>query len=263
MEKTTNIYEMNLELFSYWDDDIYSKVKKFLFKQMSQSDAGAILNILIGKGTDVEKVKKAKIVMNKKKKQNRGREGSRVDDILGIIPNGITVNNYLDVGCNEGKITTAMTKQFRLDRDHSFACDTIDQKITEDIFTFTLSTDSSLPYHDDTFDLVTLFMSAHHFLNPEQMIPEIRRVMKKSGVLVMRDHDVKTDGEKLFFDIVHCLYACVFNDEIIPEECNRKYATYRSSEELISMFSSFGFKCVRTVHKQDLFHSFYSVFVPI
>jgi ubiquinone/menaquinone biosynthesis C-methylase UbiE len=246
-------------LFSDWDDELYFKVKKFLLKQMSQSDAGAILNILTGKGDDVEKVKKAKLVLKKRKRENGGREGSRIDDILNILPNGIVVNDYLDVGCSEGKITRAVTKQFNLDKEHSFACDTMYQKDDND-FTFTKSTDVSLPFQDDTFDFVTLFMSVHHFSNPERMLPEIRRVMKKTGIIVLRDHNVVADGEKLFLDIVHCIYACVVGDEINPEECNKKYATYRSAEELLSMFNSFGFECVKVYQKNDMFGSFYALF---
>jgi ubiquinone/menaquinone biosynthesis C-methylase UbiE len=249
-------------LFSAWDDELYYKVRKFLSKRLSFQDSKAILNILTGDKSDTEKVKMSKLIAEKEKKGNEGREGSRIDDILHILPEEIKISDYLDVGCGEGSISSAMTKQFNLDSNHSFACDIIDQKV-DGSFNFTLSTDFSLPYQDNTFDLVTLFMTGHHLSDPERMIPEIRRVMKKTGFLVMRDHNAVTDKEKLFLDIVHCLYACVFSDETKPEDCNGKYATYRSTSEFLEMFNKFGFKCLKVYQKNDMFSSFYSLFVQL
>jgi ubiquinone/menaquinone biosynthesis C-methylase UbiE len=45
----------------------------------------------------------------------------------------------------------------------------------------------SLPYADETFDLVITRLSLHHFLHPEKPFQEMRRVLKKGGKLIIWD----------------------------------------------------------------------------
>ena len=50
---------------------------------------------------------------------------------------------------------------------------------------------------DCSVDLVTCIMSMHHFRDFNQMLIEIRRVMKPGGYLFFREHDVSSEDFKL------------------------------------------------------------------
>lgn len=45
----------------------------------------------------------------------------------------------------------------------------------------------SLPYEDETFDLVITRLSLHHFMNPEKPFAEMKRVLKRGGKLIIWD----------------------------------------------------------------------------
>lgn len=50
-----------------------------------------------------------------------------------------------------------------------------------------------LPYADESFDLVTCRVAAHHFSSPEQFVHEVARVLKKSGYFILIDGSVEDD----------------------------------------------------------------------
>jgi SAM-dependent methyltransferase len=49
------------------------------------------------------------------------------------------------------------------------------------------------PYADETFDLVTCRVAAHHFSSPETFVRETARVLKRSGWFLLIDGSVEDD----------------------------------------------------------------------
>jgi ubiquinone/menaquinone biosynthesis C-methylase UbiE len=227
------------------------------------SVADDILNLFCNEEkSDLEKIVEARTYVGRCVPSVLGRADSRVNDIFSILPEGFVVQEYLDVGSAEGKITSAMSEA--LVDSHIYACDIIDQPESKE-FIFSKSTQDSLPYPDSKFDLITLVMSAHHFSNIYKMISEIRRVLKKSGIVVIREHDARTDTQKAFYDIVHAVYSCILGKEINPEEflnliSKKEYSIYRSADEFTELFRKFGFELISSFHTGDMFDSFYSSF---
>jgi len=52
---------------------------------------------------------------------------------------------------------------------------------------------AQLPFHDQSFDLVTCRRAAHHFLDPEGALREMRRVLRTGGRLFIEDRSVPED----------------------------------------------------------------------
>ncbi len=179
------------------------------------------------------------------------RESSRVRDCvreMAIVKNrmkDISRPQYLDVGCAEGKITEAIANALGLPPGDVFACDTEPQP-SSGRFTFTRCGPIALPYEDQKFDLVTMFMSAHHFSDAVGRFCEVHRVLKPGGYLLIREHDCETVGQKLYYDVIHALYDCVFGDRVTPAEFMANYAkggfaSYRSTAEWVSLAAKCGF----------------------
>lgn len=53
----------------------------------------------------------------------------------------------------------------------------------------------NLPFLDDTFEVVTCRIAAHHFPNPEQFMQEVSRVVKPEGKFLLIDNVVPADDE--------------------------------------------------------------------
>lgn len=51
----------------------------------------------------------------------------------------------------------------------------------------------SLPFLDETFDVVTCRIAAHHFPHPERFVSEVARVLKPSGKFLFIDNIASTD----------------------------------------------------------------------
>jgi hypothetical protein len=112
------------------------------------------------------------------------------------------------------------------------------------------------------------------------MFSEVRRVLKASGRLLIREHDCTSEGRRLFYDAVHALYACVLGDETTPEEfaagyaaSSGKYASYRSITEWIALAAAQGLELcpgskphwplVAGQPRRDRFDTFYAFFRPM
>ncbi|ACS99827.1 class I SAM-dependent methyltransferase [Paenibacillus sp. JDR-2] len=58
---------------------------------------------------------------------------------------------------------------------------------------FVVSDAENLPFLDQTFDIVTCRIAAHHFPNPEQFVREAARVLKQGGKFLLIDNVVPED----------------------------------------------------------------------
>jgi SAM-dependent methyltransferase len=210
------------------------------------------------------------------------REQSRLKDVtreLLIVADAAMSDNftYLDIGCSEGHITSAIVEAFRLSQVQAYACDIMPQPLSTQ-FVFSQSDSASLPYPTAAFDFATMFMAAHHFADALAMFGEARRVLKEGGLLLIRDHDCTSEAQRLFYDVVHAVYACVLGAEASPAEFAGQYAGggfafYRSKEEWVALARCCGFEVdlrvpihgpwVKGEYARDRFDSFYVLLVAV
>ena len=189
------------------------------------------------------------------KKKSTYRQTSRVADIEPELDKVKAVHwnphqrrlkpsfTYLDIGCSEGKITEAVAEALNLSPSQAYACDIMDNKHNErHLYTFQKNTITTLPYQDNAFELMTMFMSAHHFSDVHAMFDEAKRVGRPGAYLIMREH-CDSDPANLpmnsaYYNIFHAIYACTTlvktpaenTPDSFMEEYHRPggYATYRS-----------------------------------
>ena len=63
----------------------------------------------------------------------------------------------------------------------------------------------SLPFEDETFDLVLTRLSLHHFIEPEIPFHEMQRVLKKGGKLVVWDMEATTESLREINDYIETM----------------------------------------------------------
>lgn len=113
------------------------------------------------------------------------------------------VTKYLDVGCNDGRLTLKLAKELKI--KEIYGVDVTEIKTIDFKFVKVSQDEFQLPYPDHTFELVTIFQVLHHSKDPSLVIKEVLRVLKKGGVLVLREHDA-TEELKQVIDFEHLLY---------------------------------------------------------
>lgn len=65
---------------------------------------------------------------------------------------------------------------------------------------FQIGNAEQLPYEAETFDLVITRLSFHHFADPEKPFQEMKRVLKKGGMLIVWDMEAAEEGLRTIND---------------------------------------------------------------
>lgn len=95
---------------------------------------------------------------------------------------------------------------------------------------------------DDSLDLVTCHIGLHHC--PPSLLDgylqSVHRILRKGGLFMLRDHDVKTPEMATFVSLVHTVFNLGLQ---VSWETNRaEFKSFRSIEEWSKIVSAFGFK---------------------
>jgi SAM-dependent methyltransferase len=173
---------------------------------------------------------------------------------------------YLDVGSAEGCITAALAEELGLPKARAVACDVTPQP-PSDVFEFVLADGRGLPFADGEFDLISMFMSAHHFTDADRMFAEAFRVAKPGARLLAREHGRADEAARLYYDVVHAFYETVFRPETTPAEFAARYATarpyahYRTADEWARLAERAGFAVAEKGEPRgDSFDTIYLLF---
>ena len=125
----------------------------------------------------------------------------------------------LDIASGTADIPKLINKKFKsvsmhvTDINASMLALGKDRAINENFFhncSFALASGESLPYQNQTFDLVTVGFGLRNFTNKERGLKEMRRVLKPNGVLLILEFSKPTNS---FFSKIYDWYS--FN--IIPK----------------------------------------------
>lgn len=165
-------------------------------------------------------------------------ENERVDlkiEEITKLSNNFSFNSMLDIGCGNGHVLSELRKNFNIEKDNTFGIDVVDYLDSED-FTYIKYKDNKIPLENNSIDFSTCMMVLHHTENPKHYIKEIKRVLKKDGVLILRETDAY-DLYLLHFNMVmeYIFYEILFN---IPVNITRNYF---SKNEWKSLFLNNGF----------------------
>lgn len=192
------------------------------------------------------------------KKNNR--EINRILEIKKII-NLTGYKNYLDIGCGDGTITQKIGEYMNLKKENINGCDII--HCNNNNITFKLLGESlSAPYSDNSFDIITLFMSLHHIsYDISFFIKEIYRITTNNGIVIIREHEVNDENLKILLDVMHGFYAMVYNDEM--RDFRDHFANYQNDEYWSSLFVKNGFKKIKSTYPKGPWNYYYAIYQKI
>lgn len=100
----------------------------------------------------------------------------------------------LDVGCGNGNLFTFLSKEqyemFGIDFSENMISEAI--KNCGDKASFFVADAEKLPFDDNTFDILTCNASFHHYIHPDMVLSEMKRVLKAGGTLIIGDPYILT-----------------------------------------------------------------------
>lgn len=172
---------------------------------------------------------------------------------LQLLEGRQTLNGYLEIG-STGRYISALRKKIKVTGDIFIMNDIAPSNAIADIFErgqlkqigqfipldYTPISPSIIP--DESLDVITCYIGLHHcpLENLNAFILSIRRVLRKGGLFIMREHDVKTPEMATFVSVVHTVFNAGLN---VPWETESKeFKSLRSIDEWSKIISANGFK---------------------
>ncbi len=108
----------------------------------------------------------------------------RIGNLKKIIGNIPKVNKYLDVGCNNGKLTKEIAEL--INPGAVYGCD-VAEDLVKGINYFS---STKFDKQDIKFDFITCFMVFHHLGdNFDYVLSNIIRCLAQNGILFIKEHD--------------------------------------------------------------------------
>ena len=163
----------------------------------------------------------------------------------------------LDIASGTADIPKLITEKFKsvsvhvTDINESMLSLGRERSINENFFqncSFTLASGESLPYKDDTFDLVSVGFGLRNFSNKEQGLKEMKRVLKPGGVLLILEFSKPTNSifSKIYdwysFNIIPKLGSLLANDAESYQYLAESIRMHPDQETLKNMVLDSGFK---------------------
>jgi ubiquinone/menaquinone biosynthesis C-methylase UbiE len=137
-----------------------------------------------------------------------------------FINQNIQTNNikYLDIGCGSGKKTILFSKYLNLNKENVYGTDIktwgpYQKNKTKLPFKFKYIENNKLNYSDNSFDIITCILTLHHVEKLDFFIKEIYRILKNKGILILIEHCVNTDNDRIIINIQHTLYSALYDKQ--------------------------------------------------
>lgn len=126
---------------------------------------------------------------------------------------------YLDIGCGNAEKTVIISNLMELDQKNVFCTDIkswgpYHENKKNLPFQFKHIIDDKLDFEDSSFDIISCILTLHHIKNLQSFLKEINRILKKNGLLVLIEHSVYTDNDRLIINIQHMLNSTFYDKKI-------------------------------------------------
>lgn len=246
-----------------WSDDFYRFLQVIFHLYPEDKFHNLIASISQEKNTDEEIYKtiqqnlsKIKPLLSeltlalpalKKQKKEMAKQ------VLQILENKKQINGYLEIG-STGRYISELKKHISLSGEIFITNDIAPNNSVADIFErgklskigiffpLTYKPISETEIKSESIDLITCHIGLHHCPHEllDDYIKSIYRILRKGGLFIMRDHDVKTPEMATFVSLVHTVFNLGLNASW--ETNQSEFKSFKSIDEWSNIISSYGFK---------------------
>lgn len=182
---------------------------------------------------------------------------------LGEIP---LVHKYLDIGANDGLITVEFGNRLGLLKENIYGIDvhafTLQQIKPIDGFVFQYYDGCHVPFDNDSFDLITCSMVLHHVKCFDDLLKEIKRILKPNGLLLIKEHNADTLLMEWLILLEHILYDVMDYGITYEDFFKTYYQNLFSKNDLIKKLEKYDFKLIKTSDMSDKFVKKYQYYNP-
>lgn len=173
------------------------------------------------------------------------------NQVLQLLGNKTQINGYLEIG-STGRYISELRKHIELSGntyitndiapDNSIA-DMMERGQISKIGTF-FPLNNYQPITDiadESLDLINCHIGLHHCPHEllDEYIKSIHRILRKGGMFIMRDHDVKTPEMATFVGLVHTVFNLGL--KVSYETDNAEFVSFKPIDEWSKIITAHGF----------------------
>lgn len=171
---------------------------------------------------------------------------------------------YMDVGCGDMTITEKIQKAFGISR--AIGIDMFEHERSGEMnpdagrLHYIRTNGTDIFVEPKSVDLVTCFVSIHHFSKIREMLMSIVKTMKKGSLLFLREHDATSQDFCEYLNFVH-LIDSIARERVAYDD--DYFACFFSHEVLKSLLELFGFEELawwsydKASNPQHLYHALF------
>lgn len=195
------------------------------------------------------------------------RNVNRANKICQLVARhlGRPPQSILDIGCDDGAITSLVGSMLKLPPSAIHGCDIIAAPPSTQSFVYHMTSaeqvqTGELSCQNAVHDVVYALMSLHHIHNAMGTLAEIHRVLKPGGLFIIREHDCTNEDYAAVLDVIHGFYSMVWSNP--KEKCCFKdefWSRYWTASALHGHISNCGFERLLTTHdaSANVFPTYY------
>jgi SAM-dependent methyltransferase len=182
----------------------------------------------------------------KKQKKEMSRQ------VLELLENKTSVNGYLEIG-SPGRYISDLRKYIKLSGTVYLTNDRVPSNSPADIMERGQLSKIGIfiPLNDyepiqqipeESLDVITCHIGLHHcpIEKLDGYILSLHKILRKGGLFIMRDHDVKSSEMATFVSLVHTVFNLGLNETW--EKNHLEFKSFKSVEEWSKIVSSYGFE---------------------
>lgn len=179
---------------------------------------------------------------------------------------------YLDVGCGDGGKTTMFGSILGILSNNIYGTDIETwgpyMKNKALPFHFKLIKNNKLDYPDQSFDVITAFLTLHHIKKLDIILDEIYRILKKDGLFIIIEHDSLDFLDNLIIDIQHTFFSYFYdnNKNFIKNPVYIDYYNFMEWKYILTkkhkfklLYSDNLYQTIQMHRRYD--NQFYSIFI--
>jgi ubiquinone/menaquinone biosynthesis C-methylase UbiE len=182
-----------------------------------------------------------------------------------IIPKNINIYNkdvFVDIGCGDGSITHELSKIYKFKKvicvDVENWFDTYTNKNIN--INMVITDGHTINIKNNYVDVILCNHVLHHVINLDEMLNEIVRIIKKNGILIIKEHNCYYKELSYKIDIYHSIYELVLKKESNTKFINEYYSLYLSDKELYSKLKKLGFEIINYIYEGNDIGNYYSLY---
>jgi SAM-dependent methyltransferase len=174
--------------------------------------------------------------------------------VLQLLGNKKQINGYLEIG-STGRYISDLRKHITLSGSVFLTNDIEPSNAIGDIFErgqiskigkfiplYNYQPIKQSDIADESIDLITCHIGLHHCPHDllDGYIKSLYRILRKGGLFIMRDHDVKSNEMATFVSLVHTVFNLGLN--VSWETDQSEFKSFKSIDEWSRILSSYGLK---------------------